>query len=80
MNNFKKGDIVKTKSNDQLMSIKQFKVSREKFNQAVLDYFLSDEVKETEDEFIVICQWEENGLIKTDEFKPDELIFVRSTI
>ena len=40
MHNFKKGDIVKSKSDDRLMSIKEFKVSRAKFNKAVLDYLL----------------------------------------
>jgi len=79
MNNLKKGDIVKSKNPDRLMSIKQFKVSREKFNKAVLDYLLSDEVDDSEDVFTVICQWEEDGLIKSGEFKPEELVFVRST-
>ncbi len=79
MHNLKKSDIVKTQSNERLMSIKQFKVSRQKFNKAVLDYFLSDDPPDETNAFIAICQWEENGLIKTEEFKPEELVFVRST-
>ncbi len=74
MQNFKKGDIVQNKSSKQLMLVKLTKVSKEKFNKAVLDYLFSDDYSDdTKNAFSIICEWEENGVIKSGEFEQEEL-------
>lgn len=77
MNILKQGNVVKSKTSEQLMIINRSYIDKSKFNKNFLGTVLDDIEPNDSELYIYVCFIEENGLPKKLEFKRDELIFVR---
>lgn len=77
MDILKPGNVVKSKTNEQLMIVNRKYVDKAKFNKEFLGVMLEDTEPKDSEIYVYVCFIEENGLTKKLEFKRDELIFVR---
>ncbi|HEV8080432.1 MAG TPA: hypothetical protein VGP43_06965 [Chitinophagaceae bacterium] len=73
---FNKGDIVKHPSIEKELIVLRY---LDNFNEAVLDYLLSDTIKDEPYEVstIVLCKWDNNGKEKKEKFEQDTLTLIK---